>query len=181
MVSWSFHQFPSYQMGLTFFFSGRSLRKRYEYEDDGDMFTLTVCKDQSKEVNADQTDAYSFNESEEKVLLIIQKQHLYAFPWFKSVLTIRCNSSRISFFLCSLTGGSVSSVSACLFCPTVNETWYKKLKLHNYGLDTLNLTIFWSIWRYVCRIERLLLHRFAKESSGFGPRGRYFSFALRLT
>ena len=61
-------------MGLTFFFSGRSLRKRYEYEDDGDMFTLTVCKDQSKEVNADQTDAYSFNESEAKVLLVIQKQ-----------------------------------------------------------------------------------------------------------
>ena len=161
MVSWSFHQFPSYQMGLTCFFKRRSLRKTYQYEDDGDVFTLTVCKDQSKEVNADQTDATSFNESEGKVLLIIQKQHLYAFPWFKSVLTIRCNSSRISFFLCSLTGGSVSSVSACLFCPTVNETWYKKLELHNYGLDTLNLTIFWSIWRYICRIERLLLHRFA--------------------
>ena len=61
-------------MGLTCFFQRRSLRKRYEYEDDGDMFTLTVCKDQSKEVNADQTDAYSFNESEGKVLLIIHKQ-----------------------------------------------------------------------------------------------------------
>ena len=147
--------------GFDLFFQRRSLRKTYEYEDDGDVFALNVCKDQSKEMNADQTDAYSFNESEEKVLLIIQKQHLYAFPWFKSVLTIRCNSSRISFFLCSLTGGSVSSVSACLFCPTVNETWYMKLKLHNYGSDTLNLTIFWSIWRYICRIERLLLHRFA--------------------
>ena len=67
-------------MGLTCFFKRRSLRKTYQYEDDGDVFILTVCKDQSKEVNADQTDAYSFNESEGKVLLIIQKQHLYAFP-----------------------------------------------------------------------------------------------------
>ena len=60
--------------GFDLFFQRRSLRKRYEYEDDGDMFTLTVCKDQSKEVNANQTDAYSFNESEAKVLLVIQKQ-----------------------------------------------------------------------------------------------------------
>ena len=60
--------------GFDLFFQRRSLRKRYEYEDDGDMFTLTVCKDQSKEVNANQTDAYSFNESEAKVLLIIHKQ-----------------------------------------------------------------------------------------------------------
>ena len=60
--------------GFDLFFQRRSLRKTYQYEDDGDMFTLTVCKDQSKEVNADQTDAYSFNESEAKVLLITQKQ-----------------------------------------------------------------------------------------------------------
>ena len=66
--------------GFDLFFQRRSLRKTYEYEDDGDVFALNVCKDQSKEMNADQTDAYSFNESEEKVLLIIQKQHLYAFP-----------------------------------------------------------------------------------------------------
>ena len=60
--------------GFDLFFQRRSIRKTYRYEDDGDMFTLTVCKDQSKEVNADQTDAYSFNESEGKVLLIIHKQ-----------------------------------------------------------------------------------------------------------
>ena len=60
--------------GFDLFFQRRSLRKTYEYEDDGDMFTLTVCKDQSKEVNANQTDAYSFNESEAKVLLIMHKQ-----------------------------------------------------------------------------------------------------------
>lgn len=60
--------------GFDLFYQRRSLRKTYQYENDGDMFTLTVCKDQSKEVNPDQTDAYSFNESEAKVLLIIQKR-----------------------------------------------------------------------------------------------------------
>ena len=60
--------------GFDLFFQRRSLRTTYEYEDDGDMFTLTVCKDQSKELNANQTDAYSFNESEAKVLIVIQKK-----------------------------------------------------------------------------------------------------------
>lgn len=62
--------------GFDLFFQRRSIRKTYRYEDDGDMFTLTVCKDQSKEVNANQTDAYSFNESEAK-----PDVHLHCEEW----------------------------------------------------------------------------------------------------
>ena len=60
--------------GFDLSFQRRCLRKTYRYEHDGDAFTLTVSKDQLNKVNADQTDAYSFNESEAKVLLIIHKQ-----------------------------------------------------------------------------------------------------------
>ena len=125
--------------GFDLFFQRRSLRKTYQYEDDGDMFTLTVCKDQSKEVNADQTDAYSFNESEAKVLLVIQKQFstYMHFPDSNTSSPSGAILQEYHFFFVR-TGSSVSSVS-------------------NYNLDTLNLTILWSIWRYICRIERLLL------------------------
>ncbi|PFX17738.1 uncharacterized protein LOC111340449 [Stylophora pistillata] len=62
--------------GFDLFYQRRSLRKTYQYKYDGDMFTLTVCKDQSKEVNPDQTDAYSFNESEAK-----PDVHLHCEEW----------------------------------------------------------------------------------------------------
>ncbi|XP_058964139.2 uncharacterized protein [Pocillopora verrucosa] len=52
--------------GFDLSFQRRCLRKTYRYEHDGDAFTLTVSKDQLNKVNADQTDAYSFNESEAK-------------------------------------------------------------------------------------------------------------------
>ncbi|PFX17723.1 hypothetical protein AWC38_SpisGene17925 [Stylophora pistillata] len=62
--------------GFDLFFQRRSLRKTYQYEYDGDMFTLTVCKDQSKAVNPDQTDAYNFNESKAK-----PDVHLHCEEW----------------------------------------------------------------------------------------------------
>lgn len=55
--------------GFDLFFQRRSLRRTYQYEFEKEKFTLTVCKDQAKEVNPDQTDVCSFNETEAKVLL----------------------------------------------------------------------------------------------------------------
>ena len=55
--------------GFDLFYQRRSLRRTYQYEMDGEQFALTVCKDQAKNVNTDQTDVCSFDETEAKVSL----------------------------------------------------------------------------------------------------------------
>ena len=55
--------------GFDLFYQRRSLRRTYQYEMDGEQFVLTVCKNQAKSVNTDQTDMCSFDETEAKVSL----------------------------------------------------------------------------------------------------------------
>ena len=54
--------------GFELFYRRRSLRRTYQYQStDGEQFTLTVCKDQAKNVNTDHSDVGSFDETEVKV------------------------------------------------------------------------------------------------------------------
>ena len=54
--------------GFDLFFRRRSLRKTYQYEIDGEQFSLTVCKDQAHKVDPDETDVRSFDETPATVL-----------------------------------------------------------------------------------------------------------------
>lgn len=54
--------------GFDLNFKRRSLRRIYEYEMEGEQFTLLVCKDQGKTVDPVETDASSFDEITTKVL-----------------------------------------------------------------------------------------------------------------
>ncbi|XP_020632537.1 uncharacterized protein LOC110069365 [Orbicella faveolata] len=49
--------------GFDLFYQRRSLRKTYQYEIDGEQFSLTVCKDQANNVDIDETDVKSFDET----------------------------------------------------------------------------------------------------------------------
>jgi len=49
--------------GFDLFYQRRSLRKTYQYEKDGEQFSLTVCKDQANNVDLDETDVKSFDET----------------------------------------------------------------------------------------------------------------------
>ena len=49
--------------GFDLFYQRRSLRRTYQYEIDGEQFSLTVCKDQANTVNTDETDVKSFDET----------------------------------------------------------------------------------------------------------------------
>ena len=62
--------------GFDLFFQRRSLRRTYQYKLDDEQFTLTVCKDQAKEVNTDQTDVCNFDETEAKVFIYHTKTSL---------------------------------------------------------------------------------------------------------
>ena len=54
--------------GFELFYHGRSFRRAYQYPaTDGEQFALTVCKDQAINVNTDQRDEGSFDETEVKV------------------------------------------------------------------------------------------------------------------
>ena len=72
--------------GFDLFFQRRSLRRTYQYEFEKEKFTLTVCKDQAKEVNPDQTDVCSFIETEAKVLVnhtdsrVCTNMHYISYP-----------------------------------------------------------------------------------------------------
>ena len=54
--------------GFELFYQRRSLRRTYQYEIDGEQFSLTVCKDQANTVNTDETDVKSFDETPAMVL-----------------------------------------------------------------------------------------------------------------
>ena len=49
--------------GFDLYYQRRSLRRTYQYEMDGEQFSLTVCKDQSINVDANETDVRRFDES----------------------------------------------------------------------------------------------------------------------
>ena len=54
--------------GFELFYHRRSLRRTYRCKTtDGEQFSLTVCKDQAKDVNIDHSDVWSFDETEVKV------------------------------------------------------------------------------------------------------------------
>ena len=54
--------------GFELFYQRRSLRRTYHFPaTDGEQFALTVCKDQATDVNTDQRDEGSFDETEVKV------------------------------------------------------------------------------------------------------------------
>ena len=54
--------------GFELFYQRRSFRRAYQYPaTDGEQFALTVCKDQAINVNTDQRDEGSFDETEVKV------------------------------------------------------------------------------------------------------------------
>ena len=60
--------------GFELFYRRRSLRRTYQYQStDGEQFTLTVCKDQAKNVNTDHSDVGSFDETEVKVRITTVK------------------------------------------------------------------------------------------------------------
>lgn len=54
--------------GFDLFYQRRSLRKTYQYQMDGEQFSLTVCKDQAKNMDPDKIDVRSFDETPATVL-----------------------------------------------------------------------------------------------------------------
>ena len=54
--------------GFDLFYQRRSLRKTYQYEMDGEQFSLTVCKDQANNVDTNETDMKSLDETPAMVL-----------------------------------------------------------------------------------------------------------------
>ena len=54
--------------GFDLFYQRRSLRKTYQYEMDGEQFSLTVCKDQAEIVDTEETVVKSFDETPAMVL-----------------------------------------------------------------------------------------------------------------
>ncbi|KAJ7388263.1 hypothetical protein OS493_038897 [Desmophyllum pertusum] len=62
--------------GFDLFYKRRSLRRTYQYEMDEEQFSLTVCKDQAKYVNTDETDVSSFDETSAKTDI-----HLHCEEW----------------------------------------------------------------------------------------------------
>ena len=55
------------QEGFDLFYKRRSLRKTYQYEMDGEQFSLTVCKDEATNVCPYQPDASNIDEIPAKV------------------------------------------------------------------------------------------------------------------
>ena len=54
--------------GFELFYCRRSLRRTYQCKTmDGQQFTLTVCKEQAKDINIDHSDVGSFDETEVRV------------------------------------------------------------------------------------------------------------------
>lgn len=64
--------------GFDLFYQRRSLRRTYQYEMEGEKFTLTVCKEQAKHVDIDHTDdsVYGLDETEPKPDI-----HLHCEEW----------------------------------------------------------------------------------------------------
>ena len=56
------------QGGFDLFYQRRSLRKTYQYEMEGEQFSLTVCKDQATNVDPCDPDANNVDEILAKVL-----------------------------------------------------------------------------------------------------------------
>ena len=54
--------------GFDLFYHRRSLRKTYQYEMDGERFSLTVCKDQANTVETNETDMKRLDETPAMVL-----------------------------------------------------------------------------------------------------------------
>ena len=55
------------QDGFDLFYQRRSLRKTYEYEVEGEQFSLTVCKDQARNLCPSDTDTRNIEEIPAKV------------------------------------------------------------------------------------------------------------------
>ena len=60
--------------GFDLFYQRRSLRKTYQYEMDGEQFSLTVCKDQAHTLDTDETVVKSFDETPAMVLFYYWNQ-----------------------------------------------------------------------------------------------------------
>ena len=73
--------------GFELFYRRRSLRRTYQCPaTDGEQFALTICKDQAINVNTDQRDEGSFDETEVKVRITTIK--LFILSVFVSSLTL---------------------------------------------------------------------------------------------
>ncbi len=107
--------------GFDLYYQRRSLRRTYQYEIDEEQFSLTVCKDQPINVDTDETDGRSFNESAAMVNVLIKRKKCFVFKVCAHCISVLCIRS-FNHLLDPKSVSQSANQSVCPACPTVRPS-----------------------------------------------------------